>query len=1161
MAVRTNLGLTIAVAALVLVVARAQQSRGGEVDWPQQWVAFGPVDKYGVPAQEALTTVPEELVIDGERLQPREVWFYNNLVDLGPYFGGKESGKTVYLFARLQVEQDTELRIGTGADWRMQWWVDGRLMLDTVQTGNQVAPVHMSNHTFTVSLPPGEHVLAVRVISGSHSFVFAAGLPDQQEAPDAEFAFPEDWTAFGPVALAPGAITNGSVDRAALLGANALATVPDELHVDGERLAGRRVSFSNNRLDLGDLFDGPQRGKAVYLLSTVSVDTDTKAWIGAGANWWMQWWLDGRPVYDTLNKGNQRSSADLADHVFKVAMSEGEHALAVCVLSGESGFSLAAGGPRALARQSLMKIAASEYVRARHRDLLDTRRLAPQQEARARLAIAQTYLDEADYAAAQREYASVLDMPGAAQIQKAQAHLGLATVHAEQFDEASAGHELRAVLAMDEDLAAHKEEARRRLQSIDLVQRLRPDHPRLFLNRDMWPGMRDRALGEGRAAYRNMQDIVDGLPPVDTMEVKNWGPQLPAAAFAYRVTRDRDLLAKVTRMLEAGLDYYEDIFAECESQSDLWAYGDMRYSHTRIAWLAALDWVWNDLTPAQRRALASRMLDHVYEQLTRWPHFRNWQGSFYLMDNLYWYAGVVLADEELGEEDYHRALEILEKGYGTHLKMMHSRAEQRTDDGALAVRFGYTAAAYPHADWSFVHTWRSAISPDIPKAWHHTALMPNQLYWNFLPGLHYFGLSFAWHNPAYIRPESWGRPIGGYLAQHVYFYSESHPEMANLARYLWQRYDLSRNGKYGAVPIWSEIWAPADMDAPPARLPEGMPLARHFDGNGTVHMRTGGGPADTYALFNMSGTKYSSGQFDVGHFGIYKQGWLALDTGTRNAWPETQEYYSQTVAHNCVLIRMPGEEFKGMFGKPAQSNAGGQRHTKRADPLAFETDRHFAYAATDATDAYHPDKCAQMVRQFLFLAPDHFVVFDRVTSTNAEYPKTWLLHTSNEPTVTGSTFRADQAEGRLFCRTLSPPEARLEKIGGPGKEFWADGRNWPLEDRWWEKYGRGLNKQVPEMMGRWRVEVRPGAAREQDYFLHLIQVSNQSVEEMVDSSVREVGDRIELTFSADGRTYTIALNKTGAVGGHIRIEEDGAMLVNRPLTQRIMPQAGLALEE
>ena len=71
----------------------------------------------------------------------------------------------------------------------------------------------------------------------------------------------------------------------------------------------------------------------------------------------------------------------------------------------------------------------------------------------------------------------------------------------------------------------------------------------------------------------------------------------------------------------------------------------------------------------------------------------------------------------------------------------------------------------------------------------------------------------------------------------------------------------------------------------------------------------------------------------------------------------------------------------------------------------------------------------------------------------------------------------------------------------------------------------------------------------------------QSLLGLVDSSVRENENEIELTFAAGARTYTIALNKTGEVGGHIHIEEDGEMLVDRPLTQEIMPQAGLALSE
>lgn len=243
-------------------------------------------------------------------------------------------------------------------------------------------------------------------------------------------------------------------------------------------------------------------------------------------------------------------------------------------------------------------------------------------------------------------------------------------------------------------------------------------------------------------------------------------------------------------------------------------------------------------------------------------------------------------------------------------------------------------------------------------------------------------------------------------------------------------------------------------------------------------------------------------------------------------------------------------------------HSGGQRKLPTfARVLAFQSERLFAYAATDAPPTYHPDKCAQMVRQFLFLTPDYFVVFDRVIAKRADYPKTWLLHTGNEPAITGKEFQADQEQGRIFCRTLYPADAVLEKTGGPGKEFWADGRNWPIPAH--SPYFRNLGIQdasdVAENMGRWRVEVKPGMPRTEDVFLYLIQVSDQTVTKMADSRVRETGEQIELTLTARERTYTVALNKTGDVGGRLRITEDEKAWFDQDLTRGVQPQTGLAL--
>ena len=97
--------------------------------------------------------------------------------------------------------------------------------------------------------------------------------------------------------------------------------------------------------------------------------------------------------------------------------------------------------------------------------------------------------------------------------------------------------------------------------------------------------------------------------------------------------------------------------------------------------------------------------------------------------------------------------------------------------------------------------------------------------------------------------------------------------------------------------------------------------------------------------------------------------------------------------------------------------------------------------AGDATATYRDEKCDLVTRQIVVVPPDHFVVFDRVTATDANYTKRWLLHHANEPVVNGTTWYGDQDRGRLFCRTLLPDDANLTVVGGPGQEVMADGVN------------------------------------------------------------------------------------------------------------------------
>jgi hypothetical protein len=50
----------------------------------------------------------------------------------------------------------------------------------------------------------------------------------------------------------------------------------------------------------------------------------------------------------------------------------------------------------------------------------------------------------------------------------------------------------------------------------------------------------------------------------------------------------------------------------------------------------------------------------------------------------------------------------------------------------------------------------------------------------------------------------------------------------------------------------------------------------------------------------------------------------------------------------------------------------------------------------------------------------------------------------------------------------------------------------------------------------------------------------------------------ELTFTAGDKTITLRFATTGDVGGHIRIGSGDRTLLDRPLTNEVMPQSGLA---
>ncbi len=329
------------------------------------------------------------------------------------------------------------------------------------------------------------------------------------------------------------------------------------------------------------------------------------------------------------------------------------------------------------------------------------------------------------------------------------------------------------------------------------------------------------------------------------------------------------------------------------------------------------------------------------------------------------------------------------------------------------------------------------------------------------------------------------------------------------------------------------LWQDFDLVG---KEPNDLPLSRYSGSPfGWMIARTGWDAWSVIAEMKINEQYVGNHQhLDGGSFQIYYRGPLAIDTGMYQGTTggynsaHNKNYTKRTVAHNSLLIYDPSEVYEcykygGEGQTPTAANDGGQRlvgegwDTCRSfeDLMSEEytvgkTLAHgfgpnqkkpeYTLLKGDITKAYRAAKAEEVRRSFVFLnmgvidVPAALIVCDHVVSTNPDFKKTWLLHSIEEPIISGSSFAVcrtkDGDQGMLFCDVLWPENASITKIGGPGKEFWSDGQNWPNSPR---------TKDVAGVSGAWRVEESPAEANTEDVFLNVIQVADTGC-----STIREV---------------------------------------------------------
>lgn len=673
------------------------------------------------------------------------------------------------------------------------------------------------------------------------------------------------------------------------------------------------------------------------------------------------------------------------------------------------------------------------------------------------------------------------------------------------------------------------------------VYSVRASHPRLFVTKEDIPNIKSAAKTSARNTYWQTKEDVDNLlhgsisfpnPTAENGTENGWIiSKVSQVAMLYLITGKKEYLDYTKKFLQKITEYYR-IRIDNNLNAD-W------YVFPQISTLCAYDWIYDALTQDERekigKPLYQVMMDIAWHgEGLRPQRIRENTGGyntgFYGTDALPWYIAITFYNDGIDDA---RCEKMFQKGLQLNMKMTQFRSELIGKNGGGSTGcVGYALGAYPVADFNFIRSYWAATGIDMSQKLDYVLGYLNFIDWNRLPGNREFGFGDSYHYDC-LLPE---KEINYHLREIATLYGSS----PNVQRLLGLFNKKNYTERLPFMPFLQ-------------KYPQGTPGASspgkgamYFDGTGEVIMRSGTGVDDTYALFVSGGRTSYHKHFDNNHFTIYKKGYRALDTGTRPepGW-HLSHYYARTVAHNCVTIRMPDERMPGYWGGGASTenkfepipNDGGQSSTLGSVLKEMRTTDDYVYLASDATKSYNSKKASLVVREFIYFYPDLFVVFDRVTATDKNYPKTWLIHTINEPVMKGDREFSETSDGgKMICRTLYPANAMLTKIGGSGKDFWSDGRNWPLPKLTPQEYGYNMNLPPANhpQLGHWRMEVSPQTASKEDLFMHIIQVGDKNLSDLPDTETFETATQIGVKFTYLGKYHTLTFDKTKAYGCRIQ---------------------------
>ena len=147
-----------------------------KLSFASEWTVFGPCsDADPLPSPADLIACPAALRLGGKELAAHRVRVSVNGINLGELLGGHRERLGAWVYIPVTAPRTGRFRVGLGADWWLEAFLDGKPLKSTLETGNGQHPPRRTDHAAEADLAAGAHILAVRVLSGSNGWTFDAG--------------------------------------------------------------------------------------------------------------------------------------------------------------------------------------------------------------------------------------------------------------------------------------------------------------------------------------------------------------------------------------------------------------------------------------------------------------------------------------------------------------------------------------------------------------------------------------------------------------------------------------------------------------------------------------------------------------------------------------------------------------------------------------------------------------------------------------------------------------------------------------------------------------------------------------------------------------------------------------------------------------------------